>query len=62
MAKTATNAPYRVLLTTKDGVTSTAHRTINDAAIMLQILHAEAMKKGERAQLELIDVREEVVA
>ena len=58
MAKTATNAPYRVLLTNKDGVTSTAHRSINDAAVMLQILHAEAMKKGERAQLELVDVRE----
>lgn len=60
MTKTVTQAPYRVRLITDNGVTETAHRTINDAAIMLQILHADAMKKGERAHIELADVCEEV--
>lgn len=54
-----TNAPYRVKLITENGVTQTAHRTIKDAGIAIQILHAEAMKRGERAHIELSDVREE---
>jgi hypothetical protein len=44
---------------TESGVTETAHRTINDAAIMLQRLHADAIKAGIRANLELADIREE---
>jgi hypothetical protein len=54
-----TNAPYRVTLVTDEGVTSTAHRTIRDAGIMIQILHAQAIKSGNRAHIELTDVREE---
>lgn len=59
MAKTVTRAPYRVTLVTDEGVTQTAHRTIKDAGIMIQILHAEALKSGNRAHIELSDVREE---
>lgn len=59
MTKTVSRAPYRVRMITESGVTETAHRTINDAAIMLQRLHADAIKAGIRANLELADIREE---
>lgn len=58
MPKIETNSPYRVTLTTEHGVTQTAHRTIRDAGIMIQILHADALRGGYRANIELTDVRE----
>ena len=54
-----TNAPYRVTLTTEHGVSQFAHRTIKDAGIMIQVLHANALKNGKQAHIELSDVREE---
>ena len=62
MTKTVTRAPYRVRFQTENGITETAHRTLNDAAIVIQILHADALKNGYQANIELRDVREEVSA
>jgi hypothetical protein len=60
MASTKTLAPYRVNVITRDGVSQTAHRSFKDAMIMIQIVHDDAFRNGIRAQVELVDIRDEV--
>lgn len=57
MAKTITEAPYRVTLIADAGVTVTMHHTLEEAGVQIDKHHEEGRKRGYRAHVTFEDVR-----